>query len=156
MLGSFKSLLVMDRRDKRHMWKENVLQYGQWQEDLPRDSQGMVRTREQTYVLALLTKGSEKRHLQPGKCHFFSTAEIFWSYQLRFTVWFHLRPIQGSFAGWAPHQSQAKYVLASQLSHSRGSLVKWPSHLKIHFHPAASARLECKLRLGKHGFTCFN
>lgn len=51
----------MDRRDKGHTGNGNVLAHGQQQnQDLPRASQGLVRTREHTYVFALLTKGSEK------------------------------------------------------------------------------------------------
>lgn len=101
-------------------------------------------------------KGVKKTHFQPGKCHFCAAAETRWGYQLRVTLWSHLRPLRWFPPAWAPHQFQTKFVLASRLSCSRGSLGKQPSHLKIHFHPAASARLECNLGLGKHGFTCFN
>lgn len=121
----------------------------------------------------LLTTGREKIiffFFLSGKCHLHSEFEAFWVCQPRVTGHCHQSLSAQSHYLVSPltplvdllqdlHLTSPrpnKCVLALRLSHSRGSLGRQPSHLKIHFHPAASATLECNLGPGKHSFTCFN
>lgn len=154
-------LPAVDGRDKRHCEGKHCHMAKLQNQDLPRASQGLVKTREQTYVCPF-----DQRE---WKNHIFFQENAISALQLKSVSAISWKTLEVPAYCMVPPQTPL--VVFSSLSTpsipgqtcpgilsfcSTGSLGKQPSHQKIHFCPAASARLECNLGLGKHGFTCFN